>query len=153
MVYSDIDPGRWPSFMQRGSLFKVPLEANWRPANNLKKHPVMNLLWVNTLITETSHLNDELVEGDKYLLHRWPSFDLLELDNVLLKLCTMLFVQPESVGSLASKSGYARSTIIGLMNACYEMGYLVTPDELEPDQVTRVSNDEGMLGKIKEVFR
>ena len=153
MVYSAIEPGRWPSIMQRGSLFKIPLERNWRPHDGLNVYPLSCLLWVNTLINQTSSLNSDLRENQKYMLARWPNFDLLELDNVLLKLCTMLFVQAESVASLASKSGYARSTIRGLMNACDQMGYLVTPDQVVVEKMAPVTNEEGMLGKIKDVFR
>ena len=153
MVYSTIEPGRWPNFMQRGSLFKVPLEPDWRPQEGLNVYPLNSLLWVNTLTNQTAGLMASLEENQKYLLMKWPSFDLLELDNVLLKLCTMLFVQPESVASLASKSGYARSTIRGLMNACHQMGYLVTPDQVAVDKMAPISAEDGMLGKIKDVFR
>lgn len=153
MVYSSIEPGRWPHFMQRGSLFKIPLAQNWRPNDGLQVYPLSCFLWVNTLINQTDQLTSGLKENQKYLLTKWPSFDLLELDNVLLKLCTMLFVQPESVASLASKSGYARSTIRGLMNACAQMGYLVTPDQVSIEKIAPISSEEGMLGKIKDVFR
>lgn len=153
MVYSYTEPGRWPAMLQRRALSKVPLGNDWRPHSGLGVYPVSSLIWVNTLINETENLFDDLDEDAEYLLERWPRFDLLELDNVLLKLCTMLFVRPESVSSLAEKSGYGRSTIRGLVNACYEMGHLKTPEEIDVDKLAPISNDEGMLGRIKDVFR
>jgi hypothetical protein len=65
----------------------------------------------------------------------------------------MLFVRPESLQSLAVKSRYGRSTIIGLMNACYKLGYLKLPDDIDVDKMAHASNDAGMLGKFKGVFR
>jgi hypothetical protein len=65
----------------------------------------------------------------------------------------MLFVRPESVSSLATKSGYGRSTIRGLMNACYRMDFLKLPAQITGEQAMVSTNDEGMLGKIKDVFR
>ena len=153
MVYSHIDPGRWPALLQRRALFKVPLPDGWRPEQGMQVHPLSSFLWVNTLINETEYLAPELDENTDYLLERWPPFDLLEFDNVLLKLCTMLFVKPVSAVSLAAKSGYAQSTVMGLMNACHEMGYLAEPEQIDADKKALVRADEGMLGKIKDVFR
>ena len=153
MVYSHTEPGRWPAMLQRRALTRLPLEKDWRPHSGLGVYPITSLIWVNTLISETESLFDDLDEDAEYLLERWPNFDLLELDNVLLKLCTMLFVRPESVSSLAEKSGYGRSTIRGLVNACHEMGYLKTPAEIDVEKLTPISSDEGMLGRIKDVFR
>ena len=153
MVYSVKPPGNWPAILQRRGLSKLPLRSDWRPDKALIAYPLTSLIWVNTLIRDTSDLHSDLQEDGKYILERWPQFDLLELDNILLKLCTMLFVRPESVQTLGSKSGYGRSTIIGLMNACYEMGLLVTPDKIDISKQIKASNDEGMLGKIRDVFR
>jgi hypothetical protein len=153
MVYSHTEPGRWPAMLQRRALSKVPLEPDWRPHSGLGVYPVSSLVWVNTLINDTDELVGDLEEDADYLLEKWPKFDLLELDNVLLKLCTMLFVRPESVNSLAEKSGYGKSTIRGLMNACHDAGFLKTPDEIDADKLAPASNDEGMLGRIKDVFR
>jgi len=153
MVYSNVEPGKWPSTLQRHTLTKVPLAEDWRPHDGLQMYPISRLMWVNTLINNTSQLAPELDEDAEYLLERWPHFELIQMDNVLLKLCTMLFVRPESVASLASKSGYGRSTIRGLMNACNEIGCLKMPEHIAADKLARASNDEGMLGKIKDVFR
>ncbi|NND82675.1 MAG: hypothetical protein HKN50_09620 [Gammaproteobacteria bacterium] len=153
MVYSRKAPGYWPSILQRGGVCKLPLRADWRPEKAFHSYPLSTLVWVNTLIRNTGELADGLEEDQKYILERWPAFDLLQLDNILLKLCTMLFVRPESAQSLASKSGYGRSTIIGLMNACHQMGLLVTPDKIEESKQIKASNDEGMLGRIRDVFR
>ncbi|MBT8114361.1 MAG: hypothetical protein KJP04_03225 [Arenicella sp.] len=153
MVYSTKPPGNWPAILQRRGLSKLPLRSDWRPDKALTGYPLSSLVWVNTLIRDTSELHPDLQEDGKYILERWPQFELLELDNILLKLCTMLFVRPESVQSLGSKSGYGRSTIIGLMNACYEMGLLVTPDKIEESKQIKVTSDEGMLGRIREAFK
>lgn len=153
MVYSDIEPGKWPEVVQRKEMTKVPLRDDWRPREGLKVYPLSSLIWVNTMVKETQELFHELDEDTEYLLERWPHFTLLELDNVLLKLCTMLFVRPESLQSLSSKSGYGRSTITGLMNACYELGYLKLPEHIDVEKLAPASNDEGMLGKFKDVFR
>lgn len=153
MVYSDIEPGKWPGLIQRGQLAKAPLAEDWRPDEHLTMYPLKSLLWVHTLVNATSELDTKFNDDTQYQLETWPSFDLLELDNVLLKLCTMLFVRPESVSSLAAKSGYGRSTIRGLMNACYQMGYLKLPAQITGEQAMMPSSEEGMLGKIKDVFR
>ena len=153
MVYSTKPPGNWPGILNRRGLSKLPLRSDWRPDKALTAYPLSSLIWVNTLIRDTAELHEGLEEETKYILERWPPFDLLELDNILLKLCTMLFVRPESVQTLGSKSGYGRSTIIGLMNACNEMGLLVTPDKIDISKQIKASNDEGMLGKIRDVFR
>ena len=149
MVYSSTEPGRWPGYLQRKDLYKIPLAKEWRPTQGLGVYPLSSLLWVNVLITETDSLLGGSDENANYILERWPDFELLELDNVLLKLCTMLFVRPESVASLSTKSGYGRSTIRGLMNACHAGGYLSAVGSSDQEN----SNDEdGMLGKIKHAF-
>lgn len=153
MIYSDREPGKWPALLQRGALSKVALGDDWRPTKEVQVYPLSRLLWANTLVTKTDSLISSLSEEKKYLLEKWPHFDVLELDNVLLKLCTMLFIRPESVASLSAKSGYGRSTIRGLFNACYETGLLVTPDRFDETQLVRTSAEDGMLGKIKEVFK
>ena len=149
MVYSSFEPGRWPSYLQRKTLHKIPLTKEWRPTQGLGVYPLSSLLWVNMLVTETEALVGDLDEDAKYILERWPDFELLELDNILLKLCTMLFVQPESVDSLSTKSGYGRSTIRGLMNACHDGGYL---NVVSSDDEKNENDQDGMLGKIKHAF-
>lgn len=170
MVYSKFEPGKWPAILQRKKLIRIPLEKGWRPAEDLHMYSLSSLIWVNTFIGKTRKLARGLDDKTEYLLERWPHFDLLELDNVLLKLCTMLFVRPESVDNLAKKSGYGRSTIRGLMNACHEMGYLKLPDQIDPGKLANVAgggvlrkinnevaeseiSEESMFNKIKDVFR
>jgi hypothetical protein len=153
MVYSDIEPGRWSVIIARQQMTKVPLHNDWQPAQGLNVYPMSSFIWVNTMVCEAKELFSELDEDTDYLLERWPHFTLLELDNVLLKLCTMLFVRPESLQSLSAKSGYGRSTIIGLMNACYKLGYLKLPEDIGVDKLGPPSNNESVLGKFKEVFR
>ncbi len=154
MVYSQMEPGRWPELMQRGALSKAPLADDWRPQEELTAYPLSSLKWVHTLVNATSDLDTSFDDDAEYQLESWPQFNLLELDNVLLKLCTMLYVRPESVASLANKSGYGRSTIRGLMNACHQMGCLKLPSQITGEQmVAATSAEEGMLGKIKDVFR
>ena len=64
----------------------------------------------------------------------------------------MLFVDAESLNSLVEKSGYSRSTVRGLMNACYKEGLLKNPDEVQIENLVAAGND-GMFGKIKDVFK
>lgn len=154
LVYSHLEPGRWPQLLQRGALSKLPLQSSWRPTEEIRAYPISSLEWVYTLVNETSDLECAFDDDSEYQLEAWPPFNLLEMDNVLLKLCTMLFVRPESVSSLASRSGYGRSTIRGLMNACYKMDLLKSPAQITGEQMIAAgSEDEGMLGKFKEVFR
>ena len=149
MVYSSTEPGRWPSFLQRKALHKIPLAKEWRPTPGLGVYPLSSLLWVNVLVSETDALLDDLDEDGDYILERWPDFELLELDNVLLKLCTMLFVRAESVASLSTKSGYGRSTIRGLMNACHDGGYLTAVGSSEEENS---HEGDGVFRKIKHAF-
>ena len=153
LVYSEVPPGKWPPILQRKGLSKLPLIKDWRPEKGMQGYPVEDLVWINTLISETTSLLSDLDDNTEYMLEKWPHFELLELDNILLKLCTMLFVRPVSLKSLATKSGYGRSTIVGLMNACHEIGLLKTEDEIDMGGLSKANTDEGMFGKIKDVFR
>ena len=155
MVYSEFEPGKWFSYFKRSNLSKLPLSVNWRPNSSLKPYSIDRVEWVDTLVNDGSELREGLQEDQVYILQRWPSFELLELDNILLKLCSMLFVQPESVATLAQKSGYGRSTIRGLMNACYDANLLKLPHEVNLKVIPKNTNpnNEGMLDKIKDVFR
>ena len=153
LVCSSLKPGKWAKLIQRSELSKAELQDDWQPSESLFAYPLDYLLWTLSLVNETSETDVEFDEHTKLQLESWPSFSLLELDNVLLKLCTMLFVQPESVSSLAAKSGYGRSTIRGLMSACHQQGLLKVPDQIAGEQVfITQSAEEGMLGKIKQVF-
>ena len=87
------------------------------------------------------------------MLLSWPAFELLELDNALLKMTTMLFVGPESAYSLMQKTGENRLLVYGMLNACKELGMLVPPEQVQQQQSNMSAQEEGMLGKIKDVFR
>jgi len=152
MVYSTKEPGKWLGELQGKKLSKLPLNNSWRPKKGLTAYPVSQLIWVDTLMTESDALSGDLKEDVEYILEKWPHFDLLQLDNVLLKLCSLLFVQPESLNSLVEKSGYSRSTVRGLMNACYKEGLLKNTDDVQVDNLIAAGGD-GVLGKIKGVFR
>ena len=152
MVYSNKEPGKWLADLDGKHLTKLPLNDNWRPKKGLSPYPVSQLIYVNTLMSETESLVKGLDDNTKYMLEKWPHFDLLQLDNVLLKLCSMLFVKAESLNSLVEKSGYSRSTVRGLMNACYKEGLLKNPDEVQIENLVAAGND-GMFGKIKDVFK
>lgn len=152
MVYSASEPGLWINELQDKKLSKLPLKADWRPKKGLVAYPLSHLVWVNSLISETKALASGLDDDAEYLLEAWPHFDLLQLDNVLLKLCSMMFVNPESLTSLVEKSGYSRSTIRGLMNACFQAGLLKKPNEIQVENLVS-SDKDGVFGKIKDVFR
>ena len=153
MVYSDVEPGKWLSIVQRSNLTKQPLSVQWHPTTSVKGYPLERLIWADTLVNQGAELLQGLEEGEEYILKCWPKFELLEFDNTLLKLCSMLFVQPESVASLAQKSGYGRSTIRGLINACYQSGILKMPHEVNLKVLAKPTGNESMLNKIKDAFR
>ena len=152
MVYSTKEPGKWLGEMQGKKLSKLPLNDDWRPKKALTAYPLSQLIWVDTLMTESDALSGGLKDDVEYILEKWPHFDLLQLDNVLLKLCSLLFVKPESLNSLVEKSSYSRSTVRGLMNACYKEGLLKNPDEVQIESLV-AAGDDGVFGKIKGVFR
>lgn len=153
MVYSTSEPGKWLGEMQGKKLSKLPLNNSWRPKKGLISYPVSQLIWVNTLMTESDALSDGLKDNVEYILEKWPHFDLLQLDNVLLKLCSLLFVKSESLNSLVEKSGYSRSTVRGLMNACYKEGLLKSADDIQVDSLIAAADGDSVFGKIKGVFR
>jgi len=153
MIYSEQEPGRWTQLLQQGSLSKLPLHEQWRPSRGLKAYPMSSFSWVNALISQTTALAEGLDENTEYMLEKWPHFDLIELDNVLLKLCTMLFVRPETVESLCARSGYGRAAVIGLINACHTQGLIKPATEVNTQQISLDNNDQGMFGRIKDAFR
>lgn len=153
MVYSRKEPAKWASIIKNKTLTRVPLKSDWSPSEKLKAYPISRLQWASTLVTHTQALHPDLSESEEYMLEKWPHFDLLELDNVLLKLCTMLFVGPETAYSLLQKSGYSRVVVYGLLNACYELDILRPASEIPQSQTAAEVGDNGMLGKIKDVFR
>lgn len=153
MVYSEFEPAKWPASLAAESVTKIPIDKGWQPTQGLKAFPMSRLMWASTIATKTSSLVEGLNESDEYILERWPDFELLQLDNVLLKLCTLLFVQGESAYSLMQKSGHSRHVVFGLLNACHEIGILKRADEVQIEQFSQASNDESVFGKIKDVFR
>ncbi len=153
MVYSSFEPAKWTQALSDESVTKHPIDNEWHPTESLKAYPISRLIWANTIATNSGALNTGLAENTDYILERWPHFELLELDNVLLKLCTLLFVGPESAYSLMQKSGYGRNVVFGLLNACFEMGILREAGEIELEKFSEASNEDGVFGKIKDVFR
>lgn len=152
MIYSAKEPGLWPVLLQEGPLSKLPMAANWQPNGVFKAYSMSCLDWTNALMFAVDDLDPGLDEQTQYILEKWPQFDLIELDNSLLKLCTMMFVRAESVVSLMTKSGYSRSTVVGLINACHRIGILKSAEGFEYTQSVS-QGDEGMLGRIKDVFK
>jgi len=153
MVYSEFEPAKWSKSLAAEEVTKIPIDKGWQPTDGLKAYPMSRLMWASTIATKTSSLVEGLNESDEYILQRWPDFELLELDNVLLKLCTLLFVKGESAYSLMQKSGYSRHVVFGLLNACFEQGILKQANDVQVEQFSQASNDEGVFGKIKDVFR
>lgn len=153
MVYSALEPGKWTAALRNKAIIKLPLKASWRPTEELKAYPISRLNWSHTIATKTGNLFSDLDAQTEYILESWPDFELLELDNMLLKLCTMLFVNAESPYSLLQKSGYSRTVVYGFINACHELGVLKEAEGFDFDKYTQLDNDEGMFGKIKDVFR
>jgi len=153
LVYSEQEPGKWTAAIRKKTVTKCKLGSTWRPSDELKAFPISRLVWANTIATKSASLAAGLDSQTEYILERWPHFDLLELDNMLLKLCTMLFVRPESPHSLMQKSGYSRSVVYGLVNACHELDILRVSAEFDLDKFSESNADEGVFGKIKDVFR
>lgn len=153
LVYSVYEPGKWLQLMQAKELSKLPLANDWRPTHELTGYPLADLVWVNTLLNDTQNLAEDLDPEQEYMLESWPDFDLIQLDNGLLKLCTMLFVRGETVASLSQKSGYGLSTVYGLVNACHQAGLVKRAEDVQLETLAAVSAEGSMLGKIKDVFR
>jgi len=153
-VYSAQEPAKWGNALRNRQITKLPLEPGWIPTEGLKAYPISRLIWANIMATQNTALAEGIDANQPYMLERWPHFDLLELDNMLLKLCTMMFIAPESPYNLMQKTGYSRTVIYGLVNACHEAGLLTTEEQLVTAGMLRnTPADEGMLGKIKDVFR
>lgn len=152
-VYSSLEPGKWTAAIRKKTITKCALGLSWRPTDELRAFPISRLVWANTIATKSESLASGLDSQTEYILECWPHFDLLELDNMLLKLCTMLFVRPESPHSLMQKSGYSRSVVYGLVNACHELDILRVSDEFDLGKFSDLDADEGVFGKIKDVFR
>jgi hypothetical protein len=153
LVYSEQEPGKWTAAIRKKTITKCKLGSTWRPSDELKAFPISRLVWANTIATKSASLAAGLDSQTEYILERWPHFDLLELDNMLLKLCTMLYVRSESPHSLMQKSGYSRSVVYGFVNACHELDILRVSAEFDLDKFSESNADEGVFGKIKDVFR
>ncbi len=152
-VYSSREPGKWIHALRNKELTGVDLPKDWQPKSDLKAYPLERLIWVNTLVGRCEKLDDEVLDSQEFMLMTWPHFELLELDNALLKMTTMLFVAPESAYSLIQKTGEGRNIVYGMLNACKELGMLVSPEEVKAQNFDMPTQEEGMFGKIKDVFR
>ncbi len=152
-VYSYKEPGRWIKALRNKELTGVDIPSDWRPSSELKAYPLERLIWINTLVSRCDKLDDGALDSEEFMLMSWPHFELLELDNALLKITTMLFVGPESAYSLMQKTGESRVVVYGMLNACKELGMLVSPAEVGEQNYNVPAQDEGMFGKIKDVFR
>ena len=153
-VYSAMEPAKWGVSMRNRELIKLPLGDSWEPADDLKVYPISRLPWANSIATNYSSLMDGVEENQNYMLQSWPDFELLELDNMLLKLCTMLYVDAESPQTLMEKTGYSRSVVYAFVNACHTTGILRHEDDIEKPNLAQINQqDSSMLNKIKDVFR
>jgi len=152
-VYSTREPGKWIKALRNKELTSVDLQQNWRPSGDIKAYPLERLIWVNTLVGRNEKLDDDVADNEEFMLETWPHFELLELDNVLLKITTMLYVGPESAYSLMQKTGESRAVVYGMLNACKELGMLLPADQVEHQNPAVPAQEEGMFGKIKDVFR
>ncbi|MEO0369572.1 MAG: hypothetical protein AAF197_12455, partial [Pseudomonadota bacterium] len=152
MVYSVIEPGRWPLALRGKSLSKVPLSKNWRPKSSMKAYPLDRLIWINDLITLNNKLEEGLDPDNAYAIFRWPPFDLLELDNHLLRLSTLMLIRGGTIADLATRVGCDQSLVCGFINACHRAGYLRSRSDLAPERFIE-TQDDGVLGMIKDAFR
>lgn len=153
VVYSNFEPGKWTTPLRNTTLTKLDLPNKWRPSSELKVYPISRLTWAYTVANKGKSLLPDLDHQTEYILEKWPHFDLIELDNMLLKLCTLLFVKPESPYSLMQKSGYSRTIVYGFVNACQEADILREAEEFNLEKFSEMNSDEGVFGKIKDVFR
>ena len=153
LVYSKFEPGKWTAALRNKTITKLPLSDDWRPVSELTAYPLSRLNWANTIATKSARLLPDLDAKTDYILEKWPCFELLELDNMLLKLSTMIYVKAESPHSLLQKSGYSRTVVYGFINACHELGILFPADEFDLEQYSQLDTEESMFGKIKDVFR
>ena len=154
MIYSAKEPAKWGISMRNREFVRLPLPRDWSRDTRLKGYPLSRLLWANSFAANYQRLVDGVELEQMYMLERWPHFDVLELDNMLLKLCTMMFIGPESPQSLMKKTGYSRSVVYALVNACYESGILKHEDDIEKQNLAQIKQqEEGMLDRIKDVFR
>lgn len=152
-VYSNFEPGKWTAPLRSTAITKLELSNKWHPSSELKAYPISRLMWAHTVANKGKSLSPGLDHQTEYILEKWPHFDLIELDNMLLKLCTMLYVNPESPYSLMQKSGYSRTIVFGFVNACQEADILREAEEFNLEKFSEMNPDEGMFGKIKDVFR
>lgn len=152
-VYSSSEPGKWIKAMRNAELTGVEIASDWKPANDLKAYPIERLIWISALVCNNECLDAGASDSQEFMLMSWPHFELLELDNSLLKLTIMLFVGLETAYSLMQKTGESRAVVYGMMNACKELELLVSPEEIAQKKFKSPNQDEGMFGKIKDVFR
>ena len=151
-VYSVIEPARWPLALRGKELTRISLDADWRPKSSMRAYPIDRLVWVNDYITLTSKLIDSLDPDDAYALLKWPPFDLLEMDNRLLRLSTLMLIKGGTVADLATKINCDPKIVCGFVNACYRAGYIINRSDLTPERLPPGS-EPGVLGMIKDAFR
>lgn len=149
MIYCATEPGYWSQILIESELSKLPIETNWQPASTMKAYPLEYLYWVNAITFETTKLASPLEENGEFILMTWPKFDLVEMDNDLLKLCTMLFVRPRGVQTLIAKSGCEKAKVIGLINACHRIGLIQTAEEFEQGDFSPLITPDGVFDKFK----
>ena len=152
-VYSAKEPGRWIVSMRKKELTSVPLADNWKATDDLKAYPLERLIWINALVGRHDHLDDEMSDNQEVMLLKWPHFELLELDNALLKMTTMLFVAPESAYSLMQKTGEGRAVVYGMLNACKELDLLASESQIRKITARKNDDESGVFGKLKDAFR
>lgn len=152
-VYSPREPAKWIKALRNKELKSVEIDAGWTPTEDLGVYPIERLIWVNALVGRTDKLDGDFNDNEEFMLAAWPHFELLELDNSLLKMATMLFVGPESAYTLMQKTGEGRAVVYGMLNACRELDLLVSPEQVEQNKYKAPTQEEGVFGKIKDVFR
>ena len=152
-VYSTREPARWIIAMKNKELTSVPLADDWKPSDELKAFPLERLIWINTLVGRSQKLDDGLSDTQEFMLMKWPHFELLELDNSLLKMTTMLFVGPESAYSLMQKTGLGRAVVYGMLNACKELDLLASQEQIKNLSSQKAEQESGVFGKLKDAFR
>ena len=153
MVYSSLDPASWVRHLRSNGLSRLPLDKNWKPDERLVAFPLSHLVWVDSLINQTASMGNGWNQKTEVMLTGWPPFELIQLDNVLLKLCTMLFVRPESVASLSFKTGCPASTVVGFINACDSLKIVNLATRVIANHKLKTASDDSMFGRSKEVFK
>ena len=117
----------------------------------MKSYPLDRLVWVNDFINLTTKLPKGLNPKVELMLHRWPPFDLLQMDNRLLKVASLLLVKGATIADLVSKARCDSTIILGFINACHRGGYLSEKTADFEEVEVEVVHDS-MFTKLKEAF-